>query len=275
MFLDRGSRQLLDVEITGFHGRRTLGGHALDIFAKVTTTATLAGEDPAWIRGLSINVFLKGLFVGTAAPDVSIRYCRRQYPSSHTVTFRLALTGNAVEAIEKHRLGHDLDLELVIVAENGDALESRRDEERKSQHINQKAWLDCLQGMGYGDYVLWEFPIAMEPSEMSSSFRDLIERAKKHILQGHYSDAVSACRQVMEKLGANYKGKSKAVDKNDMTKAERVTACFQSLKHLMHLSVHPEKDGVDAFKDVEFSRGEAIMLLGTTVAFLSRHQARY
>lgn len=274
MIISPSGRVLAEIEIKSFAGRPTLGGYALVIHTELSIPSRQQ-SDTAWLRELSLEVSLNHVLVGVALPDVQETYYPRSYDQTRNIAFRLFLSQSSLEAIERERLGHNLTLAILAHYENGDAEGQRANGDAIVSTVSQSDWLSILRQMGYGAHIVWEVPVGLNPSSTMTIVLEQVEKAKKAILQGEYRTAVTHCRQSIEAIEGHYKGyaqfgrKDRSPYDPSLSKEDRVNALYGSVRHLTHLSVHPDKSDLGTPRSVEFSRAEAIMLLGTTIALAS------
>jgi hypothetical protein len=234
----------------------------------VNTTIHIPGREettPAFARNITLDVKLNSLLVGRALPDVAMTYRPGKHESSPTRCFQLPLSNQAIEEIENCRMGRDFAFELQFNGECGDDEYTARAQDTKSYAVNQKAWIDLLKDMKWGNHLLWEVPIDLQPSPSMAEAIGQIERAKKQIQYGEYNATIATCRKIMEILKPEFGGDSKFSAPKDptMSKRERLKVLREALHHLTHVAVHLTKG-----QDVYFSRSEAMMVLGATVGML-------
>ena len=137
--------------------------------------------------------------------------------------------------------------------------------------FNQKAWIDLLKQIKYGQHLLFEMPISLYPAEQETKALAAVRRANEQLHYGHYDEVVSNCRKALEAVLKDTEQSAirqkYAGHKKEMSKQERLNNVYGALYHLSHLSTHLAEEDEHA----HFSREEARMLLGTTSAAISQH----
>lgn len=228
-------------------------------------------EGSALLRDIFANIRLGSKLLGRAeleSPRTLIPY---NHANDMQVCFEMVLTGQAIEEIERTRSGGDLEFKMEIMGEIVDSQNINGVREDITFRINSTAWITALKQMEYGSYLLCELPFDIKLDEEFQVAVLILEKAKKHFYSGHYEDAVSACRGLLETIIPEreelkkIKEEAKNKARDQQTKAERLVLFLDSLKHLTSLAHH-----LDYNKNITaFSRDEAIMVLGTTAAAIS------
>lgn len=272
-------KNVMEISMDNAYGVEHVGGYGLYLHTKYQINPwTEEGREDVYIRNLHMVLRFNHKLLGQAFPESICTYTpAADFVKSGTLSFAFTLSEKQLEVIEKSRLGGDLAFEIEIKCEWGDKHNpSMSASTRQDYRINQKAWLDILKKMKYGSYILFELPFNVAAKSELAETIGYFENAKKQLFYGHYPEVVTECRKVLEALidGAslkeiksNYTSSDKKV-RESMGKQDRLLNFYAALMHVTHLTAHSSKKTGNA-EDTQFTRAEAIMLLGTTAAALS------
>jgi hypothetical protein len=267
-FLNQGYEIIKFSEIRPY-GNECISGYMLS-FQVNAVLPRLESSKETFLRNLRIKIQLNNKFLGIAFPENQVSYqTNSKHPYETILHFQLTLSQLHIEAIEKIRLGQDLNLKLEFLGEWGDSQNlSMQGQEIKDFVINQKQWTDILKQMRYQAYILFEMPIPISPSdELSLAFQE-VDKAKNHILMGYYTESVQCCRKslevILDKNQKTIENLSKNLSSNE-GKKERMLRIYKSVYNISHLGAHIENKTTIT----EFTREEAKLILGITVAALS------
>lgn len=204
--------------------------------------------------------------IGIAVPDIpSIRIT--PYSTDIQINFRLPLSGAQIEDIESRRNGGNFRLTLWFMGDLEQAGISQSKSDRHEFEVRQQDWIEALELMEYRRTMLFELPVPSSDVPIG----ELVAKAQAFLYKGDYDQAVTFCRQAIEKTEALVGDRSatnRAVDKyrddrKGMDTTERLLFLRESLKNTTHLAVHhsPNHNG--------YSRDQANAILGTTISLLS------
>ena len=178
-----------------------------------------------------------------------------------------------MERLEEIRSGGKLEFLLRLAAErigqNGLAVVDAN----IRVPVPESDWLQVLQQMHSGDYLICDIPIEYGSNESLREAFAALDKARDLLYQGHYKNVVAECRTAIEAtikafklqkaLSAAVKEKQNA--HRDMLKDSRILNLYDAVRHVTHLSVH-----IDAANQyVDFSRREAVLIYSATAACIA------
>lgn len=219
--------------------------------------------------GIRAKVYLENKLLGFAVPEAAITIKPTSSQLSGTLLFEMLLTSQVIETIEKIRGGGNLVFNLNVIGEYQDSQNRLSDSDSIKYYVNQKSWIDALKQMGYGNTLLFELPIDLEPNEAVSTAILALEDARAHLYYGQYDQVVAQCRLALDSVKPKQSDLNAALhglknNKDKMTKYQRVINIYHAVRHLTHLAHHLNNDN----ECVSFTRNEAIMVLGATSALI-------
>ena len=286
MSIDCGGRVLVSFQEPRLTGRRGLGLVRLVFSVGYTVYPRQAnGCGFNEIRGqvLAGAKESSDLPLGTALPEHPFSVTAHDHVQNHGILFFLDVSRDAIEAIEEIRRGDNLRFTLKIaglVTAPDDSRRSAQDE--LSFEVNQRAWIDILDSIGYGKYLLVEIPLPTnQDTEAAAQALTHLEKARRLIWSGDYSGSAFACRLSLESLtqavgdegplgnavGAYRGGKE---SREAMSEEDRFRFAREAIRHVCHPSAHPPASGAVS----TFDRADAICILGATTALVSRFARR-
>ena len=252
------------------HGLPGIGTYTLVLNMHFTATQPKA---ETCIRNISIRLEWgnnEQRMIGVALPDSPpIRIS--QYSTDIQIGFRLPISAAQIEDIERRRNGVGFKLVLWFIGEVEQAGQFKSISGRYEFAIRQQDWIEALGCMEYGRTMLFELPV---PS-LDSPIGKLVAKAQAYLHKGEYGQAVTCCRQAIEKmedLAGDKSAASRAVDKyrddrKGMDSTERLLFLRESIKHATHLAVHHSQNHNG------YSRDQAKSIVGTTIALLGSNDA--
>lgn len=203
--------------------------------------------------------------IGVASPDSQITRIT-EYSSEMQIGFRLPLTGTQIERIEQRRNGAGFKLALWFMGEVDQGGKVQNKSDRHEFEVRQQDWIEALERMEYRKTMLFELPVPSPDAPIG----ELVAKAQAFLHKGEYDQAVTLCRQAIEKteaLAGDRSTASRVVDKyrddrKGMDTAERLLFLREALKNATHLAVHhsPSHCG--------FSRDQAKVILSATISVL-------
>lgn len=271
MSITSGSgRIIVDFHIQGVSGAPAVGAYLL----RFSVGYAIPGSDDKNLlfRNVSAKVFIgtQSKFLGIANPEVPRTFQPHKYNQNAALLFELLLTSEVIEAIEKYRLGGDIEFTLEIVGEYCDQHNQLNTSDRITYKANQKSWVEILKQMQYSGILVFELPMDIEPDSSIKTALVAIEKAKEYLYYGNYDDVIAKCRFALEGIippnrELNQMRNEVKTDKKGMSKQQRFFHILDSLMHFTNLAHHPAKDG----SYTSFSRSEAIFVLGSTISAIS------
>lgn len=168
-----------------------------------------------------------------------------EYVSDNHTSLEVELDAKRIEAIEQIRLGGDLtfSIDLYATANRGGSIEQLYRQPYQLA-INQSDWIKVLESIDYQKTLLLEIPVPI--GETNLAFTEAakhLETAQKQMLLGHYREAVSACRDVLESMNhfSNDVGEPAPTSKRKRNKIERFSAIRISLQDLTNAAKHADE----------------------------------
>lgn len=271
-FTAGGGKILIKFDVDGISGIECVSGYMLRFHTSYRVPSR--DDEPDMLgRNIRAKVFVGTKLLGWAHPESSTTFKPNdKYDATGTFCFELFVTAQTIEAIEQIRGGDGVSFKLEIRGECRDSHNySMQGQDNVALNVNQKDWIDLLKQIKYGEYILFEMPVSLNPDEHESFALAALKRAKEQFYYGHYDEVISNCRKILELVLKDIDNKGLrdkfAGNKKSMSKKERVINIYAALHHLSHLATHlSEEEGY-----VHFSRQEAVMILGMTGAALSQY----
>ena len=198
--------------------------------------------------------------------SIQVLKCHKFPNNSEQLLFETVLTKEQVNALEEYRQEQDLTLNVGLRAlmSSAEGLLSHFD--TTDILIPREQWLNALKSAGFRQTLLFEIPL---PS-VSENLSAILSKAQEFIETGHYNDAVTQCRKIIEALeglrgdkGAALKANKKLVGnggRQSMTVIERMLAMREQVKNICQLGVHG---------DEPFTRSQARAVLAATLSLLA------
>lgn len=255
------------------HGVASVNGYGFNITLEGDKGKVEQGEEIS-LKEIVLHLFAPEVgFIATAKPQ--------QYPRAELLSFSstpihlcFQLTGSAIEKLEQIRSGRDF---IEFEAKLGCIVSEPTEEEpRDREHVYAQSskftiasqqWLKALEQNGYRRSLYFEIGLPEIEDEKYKTVKTLISEAQNHLANGSYRSAVSTCRTILDSL--EYKTDSKPdlrglkqkynEKPKDMTVAERLQFCKETIKHAAHLGAHADHDE-------EFSRSQAHAIFGMVVS---------
>lgn len=271
MSINLNGRIIADTRVTGISGARLAGGHLLKLSLEFAALGWDLPDPPVVVFAPAQVVLTRphGLHLGLAFPEVVQPFRVTSYGGATHAGFDLFMSQAAMEAIEQLRDGGGVILSISLRGELRQTKEVHRLYDDIHATLNVVQWHAALEQCGFGRSMLFEVPIPSSPGAAGAAV-ELLEVARQHFQSGHYPDAVSKCRMVLERLTAELGQDAllKAANdtkKIDRTREQREFAMRQAAMDFASLAHHPT--GVPQHE--LFDRNAAQMMLGTTAALVS------
>lgn len=254
------------------HGLPGLGSYTLVIGLQF---AIFAPKIDTYFQHLSLRLDWgdnRQRMIGTALPDQSQPIRITQHSNELSLYFRIPLSPYQMEAIESFRNGGDFKLAIWLAGQVVQG-EKTSDIQRHGEFtVRQQEWVEALERMEYRRTLLYEMSLPGE-DKSGEPAAELIRKAQRHLLHGHYDQCVGECRKLLEAypLSASdekllsiarekYKGDGEA--RKSMDIAERLIVLRDALTHATHLAHHYHNGN-------GYSRDQASAILGVVVSLMS------
>jgi hypothetical protein len=224
--------------------------------------------------------FARGeLNLGFALPNPTSLVSPPSHSSTASVHFMLALSTQALVALETARDGGSIALFMTLVAHPirlaqhkgyAPGIDVVPTVEQRAFDIPKEQWLAVLKSVGYCDSILTELRLPTNGPATTSEGRQRVVNAVNARNDGRYRNTVQECRIALDALKtAGFGGRApdevaQFLQKNarNLSQAER----FSALQIAMQLFLSPaHHDGVP---DEEFSREDADLAIAMTAALL-------
>lgn len=224
--------------------------------------------------------FARGeLNLGFALPNATSLVSPPSHSSTASVHFTLALSTQALVALETARDGGSIALFMTLVAHPvrlaqhqgyAPGIEVVPTVEQRAFEVPKEQWLAVLKSVGHCDSILTEVRLEAGGPESTSVGRQRVVNAVNARNDGRYRNTVQECRIALDALRtAGFGGRApdevaQFLQKNarNLSQAER----FSALQVAMQLFLSPaHHDGVP---DEEFSREDADLAIAMTAALL-------
>lgn len=248
------------------HGRLAAGGYAFTVSMR---GGRQASGRPFTIFDINLAISLADLSnpLLLSIPSSSRMVECTIYPNNNEqVSFEFILDKMQINAIEEYRQDRDLKLNISLRAlmTSTDALLSSFD--ATDIVVPRESWLKALENSGFRKTILFEVPLPSVPDYISS----LISNAQEFIEIGHYKQAVTQCRLIIERIETLRNDKRSSVEavrktkdqkeREGMTPIERMLATRETLKSICHLGPHGSE---------QFTRSQAKAVLAMTLSLLA------
>lgn len=275
------SRQIADVTFRGINGLPMAGAFAVQFSLAFRGPGWPAASETPQVRLDRAPVRLTepaGLLIGHAVPQFTSPYRVTQSPLDVTCIYALELSPLAMERVEAARSGGDMAFEIevpaVVIGRDGPQVWT----ERVPVRCPQSEWLRVLRECRFGRTLLFEIPMFSSDGESDDGApaREL-EQARRHMLLGHFQEAVATCRRAIEALNralgqvelSEQAKKQYVKSPREMSVFERELLLRVTAMNFAHLAHH-----ADGTAERQFDRADAILLLGITSALVQAAYAR-
>lgn len=286
-FLSNGRTTIATIKQTKLIGKAGVGIYQLIL--QIELLIKSQNEFEAVLRNLSAEVKVinsdgNELLLGVADPERPyIENTRENHDLQSISNLRLLLSPYQLELIEEIRKGNDFEIKSKVNCEfYCKYFDERQDNYSSgvveiSKNINQSEWINVLEDMDYGKYLLLEVPFPeIINSKLPHNIHNEIKSAQEHFFKGHYDVTISKSRKVLElleKLLNDDKEISKSMNsfkgnkdiRESMSKEERFYMIRKTVIHYTHLAVHSENDGNVS----QFYRVEAQQILSMVISILT------
>lgn len=261
---------VVDLEVAGINGYPAVGGHLLRFSIKASMVAVTKGHislSNPWAR---VYCDSNRIYVGRAQAEAPIHIHSSSHKQDRHFMLELPLSAETLEGLERVRNGGDMQLTLDVYANMFNGIQDDDGYDKVAVTIDRGKWIAALEEMGYGTSIVFEVPITLSQAPTARAIGAALKSARGHLFDGNYRAAVSDCRIMLESSKPDTRELKTArekwkEDKEQLTKRQRELILFSSLHDYTSLSHHVTADG--HYQD--YTRYEALMVLGTTLGVLS------
>ncbi|MBU0622651.1 MAG: hypothetical protein KJ795_12500 [Gammaproteobacteria bacterium] len=251
------STMFADLDAGSIIGIQGLGFYRLQFQLKVATRNT-PEEQKITVMNLAGELSVAGLdgkqhYLGHVwRQGFNIPLSTSTHVGTHHVTFEIELDTARLEGIERIRLGGDLKFYLNV---HGVINSVQWGAQQSNQVIlcypaNQSAWIKILEQIDFRKTLLLELQLLPEGNNpVYANAVKHLQNAQTQMLQGHYRNAVSECRDVLESLSTILGDekeqtpetlKSWFLDAQNMSKEQRIRLMRRAFKVLTNASKHAD-----------------------------------
>lgn len=276
-----GSYNIADTRIQGVSIRPVVGAYELVFDLYLTIHPANKVPSQAKIAGARVSVKPTGQKprdLGYARPEQHFEIRQYESQSSMTPALTMLLQPNQLAALETMRGTSDLDFELLASGIGFDSMGDHQVQDTWRVHVPRSEWITNLRGANARNVLLLEVPMPLgAPSEEWEEIAHDLQRAEEQFRIGDYHACVSSCRTVVQELGfLRFKNRDwagpvlnrLASDRNGMTKDERESGLWSSLRHYTHQAHHGDSEGGVS----HYSRADAQLVLTMTASFVAHLQ---
>lgn len=264
---------IVDFNVNSICGTPSLGGYLLKFSVNYSMPAYDIDEEVYFHKTLAkVYVGKNNCYLGLAIPEQSKTFKPTSHPYKAGLMYEIIISNDSMEEIEKLRAGNDLEFRLDISGEINDGNCQSNNAETVRYTANQKEWIMALKSMGFKGGVVFELPMDINPSDEVASALVSIKKAKEHLYYGNYDDVISKCRISLESIIKSW-GKMQSIKgiqgkgRKKMSKEQRFFNSIDQIVHFTHLAHHPDENN----EYISFTRGEAVFVLGATIAAVSSY----
>lgn len=177
------------------------------------------------------------------------------------VRLSFPLTNQQLLALEEHRAGQDLSLELHVRA----FLPSGFAESREQIRVPASVWQNEIERLG----ASFGFALAIPLPAPDGAQRDTavyLQNARRLLHDGEFDKAIGSARQALERILAlaDWPSISKTDDLHQRSQAQRWRAIYKTAFDQASGAEHAD----EMTKDFSYSRGEAEALIGIAASLL-------
>ncbi|MBK6743984.1 MAG: hypothetical protein IPG66_13805 [Hydrogenophilales bacterium] len=220
--------ELREVKVHGLPG---IGSYTLVLMLHFMATQPRAAST---LRNVSVRLEWGGneqRMIGVAQPDGQVTQIH-QHSTHIPIRFRIPLSAVQIESIENRRNGGNFKLALWFMCDVEQADKSQSKSDRYEFEVRQQDWIDALERMEYRKTMLFELPVPSADAPVG----ELVAKAQAFLHKGDYDQAVTLCRQAIEKIEGLAGDKSAAGQavKNIVLPAKtwiRRSACYFCVRH--------------------------------------------
>lgn len=265
-------RIIVDFEMKSIQGAPAIGAYLLKF--SVAYSMPPHEEPKAYFHKTLAKIYVgkNNILLGIANPEQPKTFKSSIHQQKGGLLYELLISKDALDEIERIRVGEGIEFKLDIIGEYYDGLNQLCDSISIPYIANQKEWIDVLKLMEYRGGILLELPMDIRPSDEVKTALTAIEKAKEQLYYGNYDDVVAKCRISLESIISNW-GDIKTVrnqvktNKKCMSKQQRFFHAIDQIVHFTHLAHHSDEDG----EYVSFTRSEAVFVLGSTMSAISSY----
>jgi hypothetical protein len=269
-----------EVKITRVHGQAGLGVYRLLVHLDLVFMRVPQGEG-AILHELIGDLQIEGRYVGSLRLFQDLgQFSIGQYQGSFPVALVADLSLRQLQAIEDLRQGKGLTIGISIFMTCWGKLHGgtgllRASSGHLSHQVNQGAWIEVLNELGYRKIMLLEIPELAESlaPELTEAVA-YIGKAQQALHRGEYREAVGCCRDVLESL-------STAMDDNEVqdtefqaffkdVRSKDKAARLRLVRRAMKILSHPARHADEVATQIEWNRADAMALITMIAALLQQ-----
>lgn len=274
-----------EIETRAINGLSGIGFYRLLFQVDINPTAWK--DPPAIFREIrgQIDLGVQGTttryLLGTAYPEKALIVDTRPTAFRSQHNFYIDLDGRQIEIVEDLRKGGDLSFWLTIsgIVDGCHGPRQVTDQSVVPLHVNQKAWIDVLKQMEYGQFMLFEIPVpSLEASKELGQALTYLEKAREQFWRGHYDEAVANCRKTLEELTNGLgdqaeleKSKKSYFENREFREGMPIESRFLFLREVTRHITHPAAHAGPSTDGAAFDRKDTTFVISATAIILSRY----
>ena len=269
-----------EVKITRVQGQTGLGVYRLLVHLDLVFMRMPEGEG-AILHELTGDLQIEGRYVGSLRLFQDLgQFSIGQYQGSFPVALVADLSLRQLQVIEDLRQGKGLTIGISIFMTCWGKLHGgtgllRASSGHLSHQVNQGAWIEVLNELGYRKIMLLEIPELAESlaPELTEAVA-YIGIAQQALHRGEYREAVGCCRDVLESLstamgdGDVQDTEFQALFKDVRSKDK--AARLRLVRRAMKILSHPARHADEVATQIEWSRTDAMAVITMIAALLQQ-----
>lgn len=269
-----------EVKISRFQGQVGLGFYRLLVHLDLVFMRMPEGEG-AILHELTGDLQIEGRYAGSLKLFQGLgQFSIGQYEGSLPVLLVADLSLRQLQAIEDLRQGKGLTIGVNISMTCWGKLRGgtgllRASSGYLSHQVNQGAWIEVLNELGYRKIMLLEIPELAE--SLSPELTDAVAyigKALQALHRGEYREAVGCCRDVLESL-TTAMGDSDVQDTEfqaffkDLRSKDKA-ARLRLVRRAMKVLSHPARHADEVATQIEWTRTDATAVITMIAALLQQ-----
>lgn len=269
-----------EVKVARVQGQAGLGVYRLLVHVDLVFMRMPQGEG-AILHELTGDLQIEGRQVGPLRMFQELgQFSIGQYEGSFPVVLLADLSLRQLQAIEDLRQGKGLTVGTNIVMTCWGKLHGgtgllRASSGYLSHQVNQGAWIEVLNELGYRKIMLLEIPELAESlaSELTEAVA-YIGKAQHALHRGEYREAVGCCRDVLESLSTAM-GDSDVQDTEFQAlfrdvRSKDKAARLRLVRRAMKIFSHPARHADEVATQIEWTRTDATAVITMIAALLQQ-----
>jgi hypothetical protein len=273
-------RIVAEVKISRLQGQIGLGFYRLLVHLDLVFMRMPQGEG-AILHEITGDLQIEGRYAGSLRIFQDLgQFSIGQYEGSFPVLLVADLSLRQLQAIEDLRQGKGLTIGVNIFLSCWGKLHGgtgllRASSGYLSHQVNQGAWIEILNELGYRKIMLLEIPELAESlaPELTEAVA-YIAKAKEDLQRGEYREAVGCCRDVLESLSTAM-GDSDAQDTEFQVffrdvRSKDKAARLRLVRRAMKILCHPARHANEVATQIEWNRTDATVVITMIAALLQQ-----